>query len=208
MLAISYFILLPQHLFVTCLFEKVYWEGKRLAENIYSQNCWDAQLVSMKCKSTSSTLKGCLLIYIFNHFLFFLKGRHIFLHAARIKLAQRASCFALRSDRLHCRSESVDHGWHGQDLGYKNLVLGEIPVWTYDRPSFWKYSGKRFGHLWAVYGPRLIENYSNFAQYSAFTQDELGIWSVFKVSNGSSLTMKALLWSEQNRLKLWQTRSL
>ena len=62
-LAISYFILLLQPLFVLCLFEKVYREGKRLAESICSQNCWDAQFVCKKCKSTSSVLKECLLTY-------------------------------------------------------------------------------------------------------------------------------------------------
>ena len=72
-LAISYFILLFWPLFVPCLFEKFCWEGKRLAESFYFQNHWCAQFNCKKCKSTSSTLNGRLLIYIFNQFLFFLK---------------------------------------------------------------------------------------------------------------------------------------
>ena len=39
-LAIWFFILLSQPLSVPCLFEKVYWEGKHLAEIIYFQNGW------------------------------------------------------------------------------------------------------------------------------------------------------------------------
>ena len=106
MLEISYFVLLLQPLFVPCLFEKVYWEVKCLAESIYSQNCWDAQFVCKKCNSTSSILIRCLLVFIFTNFLFFLKDafvfvvthfHHIFLHIARIKLAQRASCLYLTS---------------------------------------------------------------------------------------------------------------
>ena len=48
-LAISYFILLFWPLFVPCLFEKFCWEGKRLAESIYSQNHWCAQFNCKKC---------------------------------------------------------------------------------------------------------------------------------------------------------------
>ena len=78
-LAISYFVLLSQPLFVPCLFEKVYWEGKHLAKSTYFQNHWGAQFVCKKCKSTSSNLKGRLLIYICNQFLSFWKDVFVFI---------------------------------------------------------------------------------------------------------------------------------
>ena len=100
-------------LYLACL--KSLLRRQAFSLSIYSENCWCAQSVCKKSKSTSSILKGCLLIYILNHFLFFermllyivfivTRFHHIILHIARIKLAQRASCLLvgfLISKTLH-----------------------------------------------------------------------------------------------------------
>ena len=54
--------------------------------------------------------------------------------------------FASQSDRPHRRPQVLTMADTVKDLGYKNLVLGKIPLLTYDRPDFWKYSVKFFGN--------------------------------------------------------------
>ena len=46
--------------------------------------------------------------------------------------------FALQSDQPHRKPQALTMADMVKDLGYKNLVLGKIPLCTYDRPGFWK----------------------------------------------------------------------
>ena len=54
--------------------------------------------------------------------------------------------FASKSDRPHHWTQLLTTADMVKDLGYKNLVLGKIRLWTYDKLGFWKYFVKFFGN--------------------------------------------------------------
>ena len=47
-----------------------------------------------------------------------------------------------------------------QDSGYKNLVLGKILLWIYDKLGFWKYFMKFFGNCGRICEQFMIEGQS------------------------------------------------
>ena len=66
------------------------------------------------------------------------KGLKYFEFSKNLEIFSRAY-FASKSDRPHRRTQLLTMADMVKDLGYKNLVLGKILLWIYDKLGFWKY---------------------------------------------------------------------
>ena len=98
--------------------------------------------------------------------------------------------FASKWDRPHYSHQLLTTADMVKDLGYKNLVLGKILLWTYERLGFsgnilWNFLAtvaEFVSSLWCKANPDLQQFYVVCSIYSEWTR----MWLVFKVSNGSS----------------------
>ena len=71
--------------------------------------------------------------------------------------------FASKSDWPHHRTQLLTTAGMVKDLGYKNLVLGKIPLSIYDKLDFWKYFVKFFGNCGRICEQFMIQGQSRSA---------------------------------------------
>ena len=91
----------------------------------------------------------------------------------RISKSFPEAYFASKSDRPHRRPQVLTTAGIVKDLGHKNLVLGKILLWTYERLGFWKYSVKFFGNCGRICEQFMVQGQSRSTAVLRSIQDLL-----------------------------------